>query len=622
MYTALRAQKQRGSRYFWDPLCFSSAAGRRLPTKWAPAAQAVWLLTRHTPMPKLATSADRPPTAPASLLRFLDPPTVAWRWGICETVTLALYSAVIAFGIHQHIPWADESQAWMLAHEVSLPTLLVHNLHYEGTPGLWHVLLKLLQLLHFSFTAARWVAGGIAAAGTAVLLAYAPFPRIIRLLLPFSFFLAYQDAVIARSYVLFAIVAFTAAALLRSNRTRPLQLALILGLMANISLHALLASGALAIVAVTLWRHHSDRPRRPLLPAILLLLLFWTAAITTMAPARDVDFSAGNNVWRSLCRLENQLGIPAVAPPSINSLHMAGLPRAPLPTHLHAGPQQAWHKLARTLAVITYPLATYRWLALLLGALVAAQSRRLPGSIPPPSSPTGPIGLVPYLVLVVIFTSLYLEPRHAGMVFTTFVVAAWLTWPTRTALTSSRLILERTTTAVFALVLVLQISWTAQALHSEHTLPYSPDKMTADYLQQRSPAQGPAPTAGFYYYSIGPLLYFHQNIYANQPPHRYWLWSTETRSYTTAPQILTRHPNFIVIGGYQPGPDAEITRDWLPNTPPEPGIRLGDAFFISNYFHHHGYRETHLFCGHSWMRTTWSEQDCASILEPTPAAKN
>jgi hypothetical protein len=569
-------------------------------------------------MPK---QADSPPTTRTNLLRFLDPPSAAQRWGAWETITLALYCAVVAFGIHQHIPWADESQAWMLAHEVSLPTLLTHSLHYEGTPGLWHCLLKLLQLLHLSFTAARWISGGIAAAGAAVLLAYAPFPRIVRLLLPFSFFLAYQDAVIARSYVLYAVFVFTAAALLRSARHRPFTLALVLGLMANISLHALLASGALAIVAAALWRR-SDQPRRSILPAALLLLVFWAAAVTTMAPARDVDFSAGNNVWRSLSRLENQLGIPAVAPPSISSLGMAGLPRAPLPVHVHAGAQQAWHKLARLLAVITYPLATYRWLALLLVALVTAQARRPTASTRPPGSPTGPLGLVPYLALVLIFTSLYLEPRHAGMVFTTFVVAAWLTWPSRAALSSQRLILERTTTAAFTLVLALQLGWTAHALSSERTLPYSADRMTAEYLQQHSPAQSPAHAAGFYYYSIGPLLYFNQNIYLNQPPHRYWLWSTETRSYTTVDQVLSQHPSFIVIGGYQPGPDAEITRDWFPNTPPEPGVRLGDAFFISNYFRHHGYRETHLFCGHSWMRTTWSEQDCASILEPDTAAKD
>jgi hypothetical protein len=87
------------------------------------------------------------------------------------------------------------------------------------------------------------------------------------------------------------------------------------------------------------------------------------------------------------------------------------------------------------------------------------------------------------------------------------------------------------------------------------------------------------------------------------------------RTIATVEQVLAQRPEFIVIGGFQPGPDAEITRDWLTNTPPEPGVRLGDIYSVGEYFRQHGYHETHLFCGHSWMRTSFAEQDCESILE-------
>ena len=510
----------------------------------------------------------------------------------------------------------------MLAHDVSLPTLLGHSLHYEGTPGLWHCLLKLLQALHLSFTAARWIAGAIAAAGTAVLLAYAPFPRIVRLLLPFSFFLAYQDAVIARSYVLFAVFAFAAAAMLRSGRMRPLGLALVLGLMANISLHAALASGGLALVAAVRWRGRFMRNAG----AVVLLLLFWLGAVATMAPAEDVDFSAGNNLWRGLAKVEQSLGIHVQAPPPINALPMADLARKPLPVHLRVGAQRGWNKFSRTLAVITYPLSLSRSLALLLFVLVVMQgSLRAQGSAPMArevelmagpkrGSPTGWIGLVPYLLMVVVFTSLYLAPRHVGMVFTTFVVAAWLTWPERPATGGRRRLLERLTAAAFAVVLIAQLPWTAQALVREHRYAYSPDRMTAEYLKQQGAGAG-TQVAGFYYYSVGPLLYFDRNIYTNQPPHRYWFWGVDMRTYATVEQVLAQHTRIIVVGGYASGPDAEITRDWQPNTPPEPGVSRGDVFSFVDYFSHHGYHETRLFCGHSWMRASYTEQVCDTILE-------
>ena len=624
---------------------------------------------------------------------WLDPRPAVPRWSIWETLALVLYLAVVSFGIAQHVPWADEAQAWMLAQGVSLPTLLIHSLHYEGTPGLWHCVLKLLQWAQFSFTGARWVAGVIAASGIVVLLAWAPFPRIVRLLLPFSFFLAYQDAVIARSYVLFAGLAFTSCALLCSSRPRALRLALVLGLMANISLHGLLASVGLGLAAAVLVRRRAGSARcLPVehgarlapgrataalrfghgAPATLLLFLFWIAAVVTMAPARDVDFSAGNNVWRSLAKVETQFGVPASPPPSINALPMAGLARAPLPTHLREGRQRAWVKIARALSVITYPVSRSRLLALLLFVLItvqafavpskpleaptddpacdpahnlenqadsapealarravrASRSDRLPrrGSwlkAAPDGAPLGATGLVPYLLMVVIFTSLYLEPRHAGMVFTCLVASAWLTWPVHPAGAAPgwrrRLRLEQATTLIFALVLILQAGWTFHALYSERTQVYSPDLETANYLAHRG-LTGGRPLGGFYYYSVAPLLYFDHNLYFNQPPHRHWSWSTEMRTYSTAAEVLARHPPVIVVGGFELGPDAEITREWLPASPPEPGIQRGDVFFVRRYFLEHGYHEAKLFCGHSWMRNSYAEQQCQTILEPDAPA--
>ncbi len=569
----------------------------------------------------MSTSTVRPSTLlqpRAASLRFLDPPLDARpRWTLWETGALLAYLGVVAFGIAQHVPWADEAQAWMLAQEVTLPHLLMHSLHYEGTPGLWHIFLMLLQAFHLSFTAMRWMAGAVAASGVAVLLAYAPFPRLLRLLLPFSFFLAYQDAVVARSYVLFAVLGFAAAAMLRSNRIRPLSVALILGLMAHISLHGALASGGLAVVALALWRKRIPRRMLPrALAAVVLLLTFWAAAIAVMVPASDIDYAAGNNVQRSMARLERQFGMHVEMPPLLSQRQMNNLPPSPPVVHHRRGWQSTWNKLARTLSVITYPISVSRSLALLLVALVVAQSwqRRQTRQ---PDAATGPIGLLPYLLLVVAFTSLYLAPRHVGMVFTSFVIAAWLTWPGRNSLTpGGRLLLSRTCTAVFVVVLLVQMSWTYRALSKEHSEPYSPDRQTALYLKQQGLDRGGKTAAGFYYYSTGLLLYFDRNVYLNQPPHRYRWWSTQMRSYETVQATLARHPDFIVIGGFETGPDAEITRDWLPAAPPLPGIQLGDTFFVADYYRHNGYHTARVFCGNSWMRSTYAERICDTVLEP------
>ncbi len=575
------------------------------------------LLRETLPQPAFAAEA-------ASKSRFwllFDPSPERPRWGIPETVVLLLWCAAAAFAVAQHVPWADEEQAWLLADGVGWSRLFLHSLHYEGTGGLWHALLKILQAGHISFTGMRWVAAGIEAAAMAVLLLRAPLPLLVRWLLAFTFFLLYQDAVVARSYCLFAILAFTAAALLRGARARPWLTAAVLGLMANLSLHAAVAS--LGFAATAWLRRRSSLRANP--PATALLLLLWAGAAATMAPAVDVDFGAGNNIHRSLAKAEQRLGFHAAVPQALPLLPMAGLRPMPVPVHERHGFTRTWNKVSRALAVVTYPLSSSRALAfaLVLAVFLQAAAQAGRGKRLTEGGSLGLAGLLPYGFMLLLFSSLYLAPRHAGTVFTGFVAAAWLTWPTAassTAPAGRRLWLARAAALLLVLVSLQQIGWSIHALAAEHAGPYAPGRMTADYLHARGADAPGTNLAGYYYGSIDPLLYFPRNLYGNQPPHRYWLWSTTLRDYDTVEQELARHPAFIVIGGYENGPEAEITRDWQPVTPPVPGVTLNDLFQVRQYFAVRGYRTTHVFCGKSSMRAGYAERLCDTVMEPGPVS--
>jgi len=74
-----------------------------------------------------------------------------------------------------------------------------------------------------------WISAVIAAAGVYVLLRFSPFPFVLRALLPFTYFIAYQYAVVSRSYVLFPVLCFGVAAVYRLARPRPLLMAVLLG---------------------------------------------------------------------------------------------------------------------------------------------------------------------------------------------------------------------------------------------------------------------------------------------------------------------------------------------------------------------------------------------------------
>src|SRR5579863_3605114 len=157
------------------------------------------------------------------------------RSRVFETVILAVYAVLVASAIAHHEPWADEAQAWQLARYLSLHDLFFTYLHYEGHPILWFIVLRALNLLGVSYAGMHWMCGAIGVAGTALFLFYAPFPKYLKALLPFTYFLLFQYVVVGRSYVFVPPLLYLVAMQWRKN---PLVLAVLLGLLANVEMHA------------------------------------------------------------------------------------------------------------------------------------------------------------------------------------------------------------------------------------------------------------------------------------------------------------------------------------------------------------------------------------------------
>ena len=88
---------------------------------------------------------DRTEIAPAtqSLKDLLAPITKQWRkvsFLMPWILTLIFTGGIAAVTAH-HEMWRDEIQAWLLARDSLSPLELLHNIRYEGHPGLWHLIL-------------------------------------------------------------------------------------------------------------------------------------------------------------------------------------------------------------------------------------------------------------------------------------------------------------------------------------------------------------------------------------------------------------------------------------------------------------------------------------------------
>jgi hypothetical protein len=543
-----------------------------------------------------------------------------------QVAVLAGYAALVAAGIAYHEPWADEAQAWLLARDQGFWHLIFHAIRYEGSPGLWHSFLWVLARLHAGYKGMRWISGVAALAGVYVLLRWSPFPLILKILLPFGFWLAYQDAVVARSYVLFAILAFPAAAILRGigrddvpTRGRLIGLAVILALMANLSVHGFVASIGFAIVALVLLRSKARAGKRirKAVP-VAILCCGWIFVVATVFPPSDVDFPAGKNIQMSTQKIWAAFGSQK-AKAELRQEKNADLwtrpgelPMRPVPSFQKTPGEARWHKIARFLGVITFPISNFRYLALVACALVILQAIVFGRA----RSGMGWIGLLPWALMIPVFTFMYLAPRHAGMIWETMVASLWLTWPAEPSRGTFEKWVRGLALGALVLVGLNQLQWTARSVWEDIHKPYSGDEAMARWLKQNEAGKR---IAGFKYHSVGVTAWFHGPLYFNQPA-TYWIWSQEPRIDARAPFAIATHPDVIVVGGWNWSEhNADVSEDWVkPNLATLNSVPLNDAFYIIPYAEAHGYRETHRFCGHAFLRSGYSEELCQVALQPVP----
>jgi len=416
------------------------------------------------------------------------------RWP--EWCTVSIYAALVAWAIPFHEPWVDEAQAWQLARSLSLPALFKTYIRYEGSPGLWYFLLWILNRAYIGYAGLHWICGIIALAAASLLVFASPLPRILKLSLPFTSFLLFQYAVVARNYVLVPILLFTVAYCWKKS---PLVVALVLGLLANTALHAAVISAGLALVyGIEYLRDGSlksaDR-RRKLLLFALIVAASYAFAIWTAWPPHDL----------ALSRVRGDAPTPVA------------------------------HALASLVWGICEPWGLSIPFWIVIAAWFAARRKLL--------------YLLPVLFFAVFSGEVYANWWHVGLLVPLLICLLWITWPEPGAGNS-----RYETIGQFAMIFMIatQCLWSGYALFYDHYHPYSGDPSAAAFLKPF--VQNGATIAVTFiddegnhaFDGVGILPYFDKNIYFNQA-NSFWWWSDLDTTEDRFNQILPTHPNLVLV---------------------------------------------------------------------------
>lgn len=241
-----------------------------------------------------------------------------------EIRAVLLYAAAHLIMAIFHEPWYDEAVAWQIARCASVRDILFEIPHYEGHPPLWHLILlpfaKLGAPYELSLSLVSLIFAG---AAVGLIIWKSPFPRIVRLLLPFTYFYFYQYGVIARPYCVMMLAFVLLAMAYPTRNTKPGRYTLGLMLLCLTSAYGIVIAGGLAMVWVwEIWelrnigaflRTFPKDKRIHWLAALLALALLLIASLlprTDTFATASATMPEGNNSFL-LCFLYTLLALPA-----------------------------------------------------------------------------------------------------------------------------------------------------------------------------------------------------------------------------------------------------------------------------------------------------------------------
>lgn len=165
-----------------------------------------------------------------------------------EYFALLLFAAAYIVITVFHEPWFDEAQAWQIAKCASLKEILFELPHYEGHPPLWHLILAVPAKLGVPYEIGLKTVGFLFAAAVAYIILFkSPFPRILRLLLPFNYFIFYQYGVIVRPYGMMMLLMLLLAVVFPVRNEKPWRFGAVGMLLCASHSYGLLIAGGIAI---------------------------------------------------------------------------------------------------------------------------------------------------------------------------------------------------------------------------------------------------------------------------------------------------------------------------------------------------------------------------------------
>ena len=218
-----------------------------------------------------------------------------------RVAAFAAWLAAVVWLSFNHAFWRDEVRAFSLAVGGETLAAMFRDLHGEGHPALWYLLLRAAHAVLRDPVALPLVSIAVASAAMLLLLLRSPFSPPLLAALIVGKFALFEYAVMARNYGISMALLFALAVLYPRHRRRGPVIGILLFLLANTNVHsALLVAAFLLFHLVETLQEHGLRWTPALraftLNALLAILGVALCAATVYPPVHTAAVNAGSPV--------------------------------------------------------------------------------------------------------------------------------------------------------------------------------------------------------------------------------------------------------------------------------------------------------------------------------------
>lgn len=220
--------------------------------------------------------------------------------GGIEIAVVILYMVLFIIVSFFHEPWFDEAQAWEIGKTATYREIMTVLPHTEGHPPLWSLILSVPAKLGVPYLIGLKGISLIFSVLTVLLIVFkSPFPKVIRYILPFTYFFFYQYGVISRTYCVLELSCVLIAMSFKNRKTKPCRFAGGLYLLCLTSIYGILIAGGISIcwlldiIAEYRSNRFRDIHKDIRLYALLVLLVAVLPVVYLIIPFSDV-YALGN----------------------------------------------------------------------------------------------------------------------------------------------------------------------------------------------------------------------------------------------------------------------------------------------------------------------------------------